>query len=209
MTVADPVRFQLIPAWPRYIIIAQLVCIYCATGLYKTGAVWKNGDALYYALNMDHFYRFEGVTQWVSVYLADNVFKVMSLVTWWWEKLFPVIVIGLILEFGLRHRDAAWYQAQERIGWRKWLGRAALLGAYLTIYRLVVVAYPWCLELQPDKTPTPAEPGLLNLHVWFAGVLPIAIVAWFVLGRWPLKIPRPIAALMALTVSVVPLTGLP
>jgi hypothetical protein len=24
----------------------------------KNGAVWAKGDALYYALNMDHFYRF-------------------------------------------------------------------------------------------------------------------------------------------------------
>ncbi|MFO7566718.1 MAG: hypothetical protein R6X02_29010 [Enhygromyxa sp.] len=191
LSLPDPVRFQLIPAWPRYLIIAQLVCIYSATGLYKTGSVWKAGDALYYALNMDHFYRFEGVTQWVSLYLGTNVFKLMSLVTWWWEKLFAVIVIGLILDFGLRHRDAPWYRAQDAVWWRKWLGRLALLGAYLTVYRIVVVAYPWCLALLPDKTPAPAEPGLANLHLWFAGIVPAAIAVWFVLGRWPLKIPRP------------------
>jgi hypothetical protein len=183
-------RFQRIPAWPRYIIIAQLVCIYWATGLYKTGSVWKSGDALYYALNMDHFYRFEGVTQWVSVYLGTNVFKVMSWVTWWWEKLFPLIILGLILEFGLRYKDSAWYQAQAAVWWRKWLGRAALVGAYLTVYRLLIIAYPWCLELQKDKTPSPAGPGLHNLHLWFAVVLPLLVAAWFALGRWPLAIPR-------------------
>lgn len=190
LAVPELVRFERIPAWPRYIIIAQLVCIYWATGLYKTGSVWKSGDALYYALNMDHFYRFEGVTQWISLYLANNLFKLMSLVTWWWEKLFPLIVVGLILGFGLRNREAPWYRAQDAVRWRKWLGRAALVGAYLAIYRLLIIAYPWCLELQPDKTPTPAGPGLLNLHVWFAGVIPIAIAAWFVLGRWPLELGR-------------------
>ncbi|HVH98556.1 MAG TPA: hypothetical protein VM869_07595 [Enhygromyxa sp.] len=188
LALPEPARFQLIPAWPRYIIIAQLVCIYWATGLYKTGSVWKSGDALYYSLNMDHFYRFEGFTQWISVYLATNVFKVMSLVTWWWEKLFPLVVIGLILEFGLRHRESAWYRAQDAVLWRKWLGRVALLGAYLVVYRLLIVAYPWCLELQPDKTPTPAGPGMLNLHMWFGGIVPLAVVGWFVLGRWPLKL---------------------
>jgi hypothetical protein len=190
LALPEPTRFELIPAWPRYIIIAQLVCIYSATGLYKTGSVWKRGDALYYALNMDHFYRFEGITQWVSVYLATNVFKLMSLVTWWWEKLFPVVVIGLILEFGLRHRDAPWYRAQDSVLWRRWLGRVALIGAYLVLYRTLIVAYPWCLELQPDKTPTPAGPGLLNLHMWFGGIIPVAIVAWFVLGRWPIRLGR-------------------
>jgi hypothetical protein len=188
LEAAEPVRFQLIPAWPRYLMIAQLVCIYWATGLYKTGSVWKQGDALYYSLNMDHFYRFEGITQWVSVYLGTNVFRFMSLVTWWWEKLFPVIVIGLILDFGLRHRESAWYRAQDAVVWRKWLGRMALVGAYMTVYRLFIVAYPWCLELQPDKTPTPAGPGLANLHIWFGGILPIAVIVWFVLGRWPVKL---------------------
>ena len=30
------VRFRLIPAWPRYLFIAQLICLYMATGLYKS-----------------------------------------------------------------------------------------------------------------------------------------------------------------------------
>ncbi len=188
--LADPARFQLIPAWPRYIMILQLVCIYAATGLYKTGSVWRGGDALYYALNMDHFYRFEGFTQWISVYLGTNVFRLMSWVTWWWEKLFALVLLGLILEFGLRYRDRPWYKAQDAVVWRKWFGRAALVGAYLAVYRLVIIAYPWCLELQKDKTPAPAGPGLQNLHIWFSAVIPALIALWFVLGRWPLKLPR-------------------
>ncbi len=190
LELPERVRFQRIPAWPRYIIIAQLVCIYTATGLYKTGPVWQRGDSLYYALNMDHFYRFEGMTQWVSVFFGTNLFRLMSFVTWWWEKLFPLIVVGLILDFGLRYRDSAWYKATDGVWWRKWLGRAALIGAYVAVYRLVIIAYPWCLALQKDKSPTPAGPGLQNIHVWFLAVIPILVAGWFLLGRWPLKIPR-------------------
>jgi hypothetical protein len=191
LELAEPVRFERVPGWPRYLIIAQLICIYWATGLYKTGDIWKRGDALYYALNMDHFYRFEGATQWVSVYLATNVFRVMSLITWWWEKLFPLVAIGLILGFGLRFRETAWYRAQNSVVWRRWLGRAALLGAYLVVYRTMIVAYPWCLELQKGGVPTPAGPGLANLHLWFAAIVPSCVAIYFVLGRWPLRLPKP------------------
>jgi hypothetical protein len=33
----------------------QLAALYCSTGSVKTGSIWAAGDALYYALNMDHF----------------------------------------------------------------------------------------------------------------------------------------------------------
>lgn len=182
------VRFRLIAGWPRYLFIAQLICLYMATGLYKTGSVWKHGDALYYALNMDHFFRFEVVTQYVSVYLATNVFRLFSLITLYWEKAFGLVAIGLILRWRHLHRDAPWYKAMEAVWWRMWLGRIALIGAYLTIYRVAVLAYPWCLELQKDKTPMPAEPGLQAIHIVFAVVIPVLVIAWVVLGRWPLRL---------------------
>jgi hypothetical protein len=188
LALPEQVRFRLIPGWPRYLFIAQLVCIYMATGLYKTGSVWKQGDALYYSLNMDHFYRFEVATQWVSVYLATNVFRLMTLVTLYWEKLFGLVVLGLILRWRHLHRDAPWYRAMEAVWWRMWLGRVALLGAYLACYRVVLLAYPWCLELQEDKSPTPPEPGLATIHTVFAIVLPALVLAWWLLGRWPIPI---------------------
>lgn len=193
--VPEPVRFRLIPGWPRYLFIAQLVCLYMATGLYKTGSVWKQGDALYYALNMDHFYRFEVATQWVSLFLATNVFRLMTLITLFWEKLFGLVVIGLILRWRHLQRDAPWYRAMEAVWWRMWLGRVALLGAYLVCYRVALLCYPWCIELQEDKTPTPPEPGLAAIHTVFAIVLPALFVAWWLLGRWPIPIGKLLARL--------------
>ena len=189
LDLAAPVRFLRVPAWPRYLFIAQLICIYWATGCWKTGSVWKRGDALYYALNMDHFYRFEGVTQWVSALLATNVFRVMTHVTLWWERLFALVAVGLILKWALDHRDQLWFREQE-VWWRKWLGRGALIGAYVVVYRTVMVAYPWCLALQKDGSITPAEPGLANLRIWFLVVIPLMVAGWFLLGWKPLPVWR-------------------
>lgn len=193
----EPVRFRRIPSWPRWIFFAQLICIYTATGLYKTGEVWLNGDALYYSLNMDHFYRFEGFTQWVSALFATSLFKVMSHVTHWWERCFGFIALGMILKWRLDKRDEPWFQAMEANKWRMWFGRLALIGSYLTLYRLFIIAYPWCIKLQPDKSPTPPGPGLTKIHVLFAVIIPLCVALWYVLGRWPIEIRKP-AKLIAL-----------
>ncbi|MFV8752156.1 hypothetical protein ACNOYE_16535 [Nannocystaceae bacterium ST9] len=188
----EPIRYRLIPAWPRYLLMAQLICIYASTGLYKTGDVWAAGDALYYSLNMDHFYRFEGFTQWFSALFATTLFRWMTWVTLWWEKLFGVVAIGIVLDWGLRHRDQAWYQAMDAVKWRKWLGRLALIAGYVVIWRIATVSYPWCIELKDGVAQDPGE-GLATINRWMFAYIPAVIVAWFVLGRWPLKIPRPLA----------------
>jgi len=185
--------YALVPSWPRYLMMGQLVAIYTSTGLVKTGVVWRNGDALYYALNLDHFYRFGGVTQVVSAALGTTVFRLMTWVTLWWESCFAVLVLGMVLKFGLEHRDEPWYRAQH-VAWRRWLGRAALLGAYLVLYRVMVLAYPYCVELPKDATPATVArivgDGLRQLHVVFAGLVPAAVALWFTLGRWPLRVRR-------------------
>jgi hypothetical protein len=188
-----PVRYRLIPAWPRYLLIAQLICIYVSTGLYKTGDAWDAGDALYYALNMDHFYRFEGLTQWVSALFATTVFRWMTWVTLWWEKLFGVVAIGLVLEWGHRHRNEAWYRAMDGTWWRRWLARLALIGVWLLTWRIATVAYPWCLELK-DGVPQDASSGLATINRWAFGYIPGLVVVYHVLRRWPVKLPRPLAA---------------
>ncbi len=188
----EPIRFQLIPAWPRYLLIGQLICIYCTTGLYKTGDVWAAGDALYYSLNMDHFYRFEGFTQWFSALFATTLFRWMTWVTLWWERLFGLIAIGIVLDWGLRHRDEPWYRAMDAVKWRKWLARLALLAGYVVLWRIATVSYPWSLELKDGIAQDPAE-GLATINLWMFAIIPAVVVAWFVLGRWPVKIPRLIA----------------
>ena len=186
--------YALIPSWPRYLMMGQLIAIYTSTGMVKTGSVWEKGDALYYSLNLDHFYRFELWTQMVSASLGTNLFKVMTWVTLWWECCFAALGLGMILKFGLDHRDKPWHRAQN-VAWRRWLGRAVLLAAYLLIYRIAVLAYPYCVEIPKDATPAAiaklVDTGLWKLHVSFAGVLPFLAAVWYTLARWPLHLRLP------------------
>lgn len=180
----DAPVYRLVPAWPRYLFMLQLAVLYLATGAVKTGAVWLKGDALYYALNMDHFYRFEGATQYVSSIFATNLFRVMTWTTHWWERLFPFVLLGALLRFGLQHRDRGWYRAQSS-GWRKWLGHAAWVSAYAVAYRVTVLSVPFCLAMQGDTIQDP-RPTLAYVHAAFGVVIPAGVVAWYALGRWPL-----------------------
>jgi hypothetical protein len=180
--------YRLVPAWPRWLFMLQLAVLYCATGVVKTGDVWAKGDALYYALNMDHFYRFEGATQWVSCFLATNVFRLNTWVTHWWERLFPLLIVGEMLRFAALHRDKQWWRAQHR-GWRLWLGRLLLLGGYLVAYRVIVLALPFCLAMNGDTPQDPTRP-IMKVHIAFGGVVPLFVVVWYTLGRWPLVLLR-------------------
>ncbi len=185
--------YALVPSWPRYLMMGQLIAIYTSTGMVKTGSVWANGDALYYSLNLDHFYRFEVWTQMVSAALGTTVFRVMTWVTLWWESCFAAAGLGMILKFGLDHRDQPWYRAQN-VAWRRWLGRALLLAAYLAVYRVAVLAYPYCAELPKEADAATVArllaEGLRKIHISFAGIVPVATALWFVLGRWPLRVRR-------------------
>ena len=85
--------YRLIPAWPRMIMILQLAALYCSTGTVKNGDIWAKGDAFYYALNLDHFYRFP---MHYAVAWAHELYitRVMSWVVHWWEILFPLALVG-------------------------------------------------------------------------------------------------------------------
>jgi hypothetical protein len=178
--------YRLIPAWPRYLFLLQLAALYCATGTVKTGDVWAKGDALYYALNMDHFYRFEGITQAVSSALATNVFRLNTWVTHWWEMCFPILIVGEVLRFGAKHRHEPWYRAQQR-GWRLWLGRLALVIAYTLLYRTLYEILPYCVKMVED-TPKDTSVHLRWLHIVFGIAVPVFVVKWYVLGRWPIRL---------------------
>jgi hypothetical protein len=85
-----------IAAWPVRLMMLQLACIYCATGLLKSGPTWADGSALYYALNLDHFYRWPNhlLYAWAhKLYIT----RVMTWVVHWWEILFPLVFIGEFL----------------------------------------------------------------------------------------------------------------
>jgi len=81
-----------IPAWPRFLILVQLVLVYGATGIQKVSAHWNPfGDlsALYYILQQPSWQR--GDMTWLArVYLLTQC---GTLVTWTWEVTAPLLLV--------------------------------------------------------------------------------------------------------------------
>ena len=168
--------YRLVPAWPRYLFMLQLAALYITTGSVKTGSVWAAGDALYYALNMDHFYRFEWQTQQLSYVFGTNVFRFMTWVTHWWERCFPLVLAGVSLHFTLRNRDKPWYRAQD-VWWRKWGARGTLIALWLLLWRINILALPFCLSME-DGVPQDAAPAIEKMNIVYFGVIPAYALLW-------------------------------
>ncbi len=164
--------YRLIPAWPRRLMMLQLATIYTTTGMLKNGSVWAKGDAFYYALNLDHFYRF--YPQPMSHYFGTNLFRLMTWVTHWWEAFFFLVIVGLVIRF----------QIYERIpplsGWRKHAFRLVCAGLVLTSGMILHIVWP------VHFTPFP-RPYLLPL--WF-GLWAAVYAFWWWLGNRPPKVGR-------------------
>lgn len=127
-----------IPAWPRILAMLQFIPIYCANGLVKTGPTWARGDALYYALNQDDFYRF--APHGLSATLGTNVFRVATWVTHAWEVLFPLAVLGVFLRWSIRA------QTRPRSVGEKWVSRLSLLTLGASVLGLAGVSHPAASE---------------------------------------------------------------
>ncbi len=134
--------YRLIPVWPRRLLMLQLATIYSATGILKNGDIWRDGDALYYALNLDHFYRF--YPQKMSALLGTNLFRLMTWVTHWWEVFFAVVLIGVALRWGRAQRFPPMDRRQ------RWLTRALWTTLIATAGAVVVYTLP--AHMRPDST---------------------------------------------------------
>ena len=158
--------YRRVPGWPRLLMIFQLATIYVYTGSAKTGAVWLKGDTLYYALNMDHFYRVP--PQFISSIFATNAFRAMTWIVHIWQCGFPLVVAGLIIRWAIREK------LPPLTGWRLWVVRAcwALLG--VAAMSVALVAYP------VHYAPTPGGLSLAATQgVFAAGWLTMmALIAW-------------------------------
>ncbi|MBL4688931.1 MAG: hypothetical protein JKY37_30350, partial [Nannocystaceae bacterium] len=178
--------YRLTPAWPRYLFMLQLAALYTTTGCAKTGSVWAKGDALYYALNMDHFYRFEWYTQQVSAVLGTNMFRLMTWVTHWWEMTFPLLLVGMSLHFTLRHRNEPWYRAHN-VWWRRWGARLTLLGLWGLLWRINVLVLPFCLAMDGD-TPQDASAAIAKMNIVYGAAIPAYAAVWYLLGKWQIPV---------------------
>ncbi|MBA3549270.1 MAG: HTTM domain-containing protein [Nannocystis sp.] len=121
---------RLIPAWPLRIMMLQLAIIYCATGALKSGHTWMDGTALFFALNLDHFYRHPAQIQLVTFLQMIWALPLATWITRIWEMSFPLALLGAGLRAFERERSAGtWPLAPQ---WRR-------LASYLCLATLCVL----------------------------------------------------------------------
>ncbi len=165
--------YRAIPVWPRRLMMLQLATIYTTTGILKNGPTWASGDAFYYALNLDHFYRF--YPQKLSAVFGTNLFRLMTWVAHWWEVLFSLVLIGVALRFGSQPGlppISAKTRRRERILWTA-LGLGCL---FLCIYTLPV-------HLPEDFSYATGDVQVWITSTWIGLMLAIAYLGHRALAR--------------------------
>ncbi len=112
----------LVPVWPRWLMVWQLVVMYDATVWQKVSSGWVPGgsaDALWYILQQPTWQRID--MQWLAAYF--RLTQVATLGTWVFEHAAPLLVL------------AAWYrETRTRRGWlRAQFNRVDFRVAYLAV----------------------------------------------------------------------------
>ncbi|MCA9657007.1 MAG: hypothetical protein KC486_01570 [Myxococcales bacterium] len=85
-----------VAAWPRYLVIAQIIAVYASTGLHKVSAFWLpmgGYTALYYILLQPTWHRWE--MYWIA--WVFPLTQVLTALTWIWEVSFPLVGLYLYL----------------------------------------------------------------------------------------------------------------
>lgn len=156
-------RREVIPAWPRRLILAQITVLYVSTGVIKLGSGWTvvgGWSALYDAFNLPYFARFDG--SWAAwVYPLTQV---ATFVSRWWEVLFFLLPVTLYLR----------REPQRGGAWRRWVAardwRPLFLGIGIVLHLGLAVTmdlglFPWVmLSLYPFFL-TPGEAR--RVLTWF------------------------------------------
>lgn len=134
-----------IPAWPIRIMMLQLACIYCATGMLKSGGTWQNGTALYYTLCLDHFYRVPAI-HWVTLAQFFGVLPLLTILVHWWEMLFPLALVGVAIN--AFERDRAAKRWPHAAGWRRYTSYALIVAAWAMAAGLLGIGVHYFLPNQ-------------------------------------------------------------
>jgi hypothetical protein len=155
----------LVPAWPRYVLVFQLVAIYTSTGLHKLSADWVPGGthaALYWVFQDPTWNRFDLRELSARFYVLTQI---GTAATWWWE----VTSAGLLLVYWYRYtadRPGRIRAAMGRFDLRKpWavIGVSLHLGILVLLnvgpFSFISLAYYLCLW-----TPDEIERALARLR---------------------------------------------
>jgi hypothetical protein len=150
-----------VPAWPRYLVILQLVVVYCTTGLHKLSPVWTPGgdhSALYWVFQEPTWRRFD--MTWTASEWVYPLTQLGTAVTWWWEVLAPL----LLVIYWARHTAARGGRVRRvlnrfdlRVPWAA-IGVSLHLGILVLInvgpFSWISLAYYLCL-IPPPSTGEP------------------------------------------------------
>src|SRR5262245_3628865 len=84
---------RLVSAWPRYLVIYQIVLVYWATGMQKVSLAWTplgDGSALYYILQEPVWQRTD--MTWIAhIY---PLIQFLTIATWLWEVTAPLVLLA-------------------------------------------------------------------------------------------------------------------
>jgi hypothetical protein len=166
--------YRRIPAWPRRLMMLQLGAVYIVTGLLKNGGVWAKGDAIYYAWNMDHFYRF--YPQQITAVIGTNVLRLATWVTHWGESFFFLCVVG-VLYFWARREGFA-----PATGVRKLLVRLCL--ATIAFVAAALVWVTWEVHFSPAVDAPLVAWGLVSAPDTIAKPIFVGAMVLTMLGLW-------------------------
>ncbi len=134
--------YRLIPAWPRRLMMFQLGAVYAFTGIVKNGNVWAKGDAIYYALNMDHFYRY--YPQRFSAIFGTNIMRLMTWVAHWGEAFFAICLIGVVMHWARTEK------VPPLVGGKRMLARMCWFVVIMVSAGLVFTT--WTVHFHPTLT---------------------------------------------------------
>lgn len=171
-----------IPAWPLRLMMLQLAIIYCATGALKSGHTWLDGTALFFALNLDHFYRHPA-----QIYLVTFLQKawLLPLATWVtriWETAFPLALVGAALK--AFERDAALGLWPGAAAWRRVASYLCLAGVCVLAAYLAGLTALYFYDPKLGPWPIDKQQAAVLFSVLALAIPAVAVGAYLALRRF-------------------------
>jgi hypothetical protein len=201
-------RHRAIPAWPRNLMLLSMIPMMCANGLAKAGRLWRDGDMFHVVLNEPIYQPF---SMWeVSAVFGTNLFRVMTWVTHAFEILFPLVLVGIVVDLLRRAELPALGRPAV------WIGRVLLLAIGIDVLvladarlaahelphaiavaaGLAIAAAPLTLGLA-RRIPERARRWLLGRRVWATLLVMFSGALFFVLRiDWFTGVPMACAILL-------------
>jgi hypothetical protein len=144
-----------VPAWPRALVLYQLILVYSSTGLQKLSAHWTpvgGFSALYYILQQPSWHRAD--MSWLAhIYPLTQL---ATLTTWLFELLAPVVLLALYYR-RTADRPGRLRARMNRLPWRNAfvvVGVPMHVGVFLMMdvgpFTWVTLAFYLCL-FDPDE----------------------------------------------------------